>query len=322
MTELKRTAADVEEAVRLYGSFSADAILDPTSQIFKIPEGLIGYRQEGKVAIVFGDPVCDAKDRPLVATLFEEEMRGKGVETLTLSASQPYADWACSHLYSGRLEFGEELILDPLDDVKMRTGRSASLVRRKVRHAEKEGVSVIEYLGSNPTLEKAMQEVGTQWVRGRSDPHISSIELFRERNQKRWFYALQEGKVIGVIALSPLLAKNGWLMNHLMVTAQAPHGTPEMLVTTALDTLALLPTRHVTVGAVPYPTLKEISGFSPLFTFLARLGFVALKHRFRLSGRKKFWEKFHPVSEPLYLLFSSNTFSLTTVQGLLKTLKG
>lgn len=313
------------EKVRRLGGSTADAILDPSTLIFTQPEidGLVGYRVQDNLAVVFGDPVCAPQDIPKLARKFDETMKEKGLTTITVNATRRYRDWAISHLYPGAIEFGEELIFDPADNPQARTGTHASLVRRKVRHAQKEGVEVHEYLGNDPKLEIEMQNVALEWERGRKGPqlHISSIDLFSERAGRRWFYAVNRGKVIGVVILSHLIAKKGWLMNHLMIHPVASHGTPEILVTTALEVAEREGSHYITVGAVPYPSLKSIIGFSPMFTFLARMGFRFYKSFFHLGGRKKFWEKFHPVSEPLYLLFSTPSFNFKEVKSLLKTMQ-
>lgn len=314
------------ETVRRFGGAATDAILDPATVIFTLPEieGLIGYRREAGVAVVFGDPVCRPEDRSKLVGAFHAAMQQEERKVIYVAVSQSYMNWALGGPCRGAIEFGEELVFDPSDDPKKRTGNHASLVRRKVRHAAGEGVAVEEYYGNNPALEKQMQQVGEEWVKGRKGPqiHISSTDLFSCRQGRRWFYAKQHEKIVGVILLSSIKAKNGWLMNHLMITPQAPHGTPELLVTSALEAVANEGCHFVTVGAVPYPQLGKIYGFASWITLIAKMGFKFFKLLFRLGGRKKFWEKFHPQSYPLYLLFTDNRFTLKEVQSLLKSMHG
>ena len=112
-------------------------------------------------------------------------------------------------------------------------------MRRKERHAKKEGVVVHEYVGSDSQVEEAMQNVARKWLDARHGPQIylSNIRLFEDCFGKRWFYAVKDSLVIGVLMLNQLEAKNGWLFNHLIVTKDAPGGTPESLVLQYLSTL-------------------------------------------------------------------------------------
>lgn len=308
------------ELIRRLGGSATDAILDSATTHFTVPgvEGLIGYRKENGLAVVFGDPICqpDAWDRLVIP--FHKEME----KVIYILASASFKEWALSHGLLGAIEFGEELYFDPFDNPKRRTGTQASLVRRKVRHATAEGVMVEEYLGGNPLLEQQMEQVGEKWVKGRKGPqiHISGIELFSHREGRRWFYAKKGDELVGVILLGSL--QKGWLMNHLMITKEAPHGTPELLVTSALEAIEKEGGHFVTVGAVPYPNLGSIDGFSPVARLLARGGFKFFKLLFRLGGRKKFWEKFHPHSAPLYLLFSDDTIGLKEIRSLLRSMHG
>ena len=97
-------------------------------------------------------------------------------------------------------------------------------VRRKTKHALHEGVAVTEYLEADNQLESAMERVGEAWLSRRRGPqiHISHIRLFADRYGKRWFYAQQAGRVVGVVVLNQLQMRQGWLMNHLML-ARSPH---------------------------------------------------------------------------------------------------
>ena len=314
------------ETIRRHGGSATDAILDPATEIFTLEgvDGLIGFRRNDGLAVVFGDPVCHKEDREALAKAFHCKMEEEKRKVIYVAASQSFSEWALDYLCQGMIEFGEELYFDPFDNPKKRTGTNASLVRRKVRHAAGEGVQVEEYYGKDPLLEKQMEEVAEKWVKARKGPqiHISGTDLFTIRSGRRWFYATKESKVIGVILLSVIESKMGWLMNHLMILPDAPHGTPEMLVTSALETVEKEGCRYVTVGAVPYSDLGQIKGFSPFITFLARYGFRFFKSFFNLGGRKKFWEKFHPSSEPIYLLFMDKTFNVKEIKSLLNSMHG
>jgi lysylphosphatidylglycerol synthetase-like protein (DUF2156 family) len=310
--------------VRQWGGSASDAVLDPVCKIFEHPgiEGLVGYRCELSAAVVFGDPICARENVPELVQAFHQYCQTQGKSVIYVTASHWFKEWAMQKACRTSIEFGEGISFDPHDNPRQKTGVNASLVRRKVRHAEKEGVLVQEYHPLDLQLESEIEQVAVAWLKGRTGPqiYISHVRLFEDRLGKRWFYAKQNEKIVGILLLSQLHAHQGWLLNRLMVTPDAPNGTPESLVVAALDALAAEGCHYVTVGVVPGDELGEISGLGRLATALTRKGYKIASHFFRLNSRRKFWEKFHPQSEPSYLLFSQAHIKVRDVLGLLKAL--
>lgn len=297
------------DLVRRWGNATSDAVLDPSSQIFFSPkrDGLIAYRLESDCAVVFGDPVCAPEEQCSLAKAFYHFCLEQNWKIIFIAASEQFAKWAREHICKVLLRFGDESVMDPHDDPRERTGTNASLVRRKSKQPIKEGATINEYLsGSDPSLEAAIEEVGDLWLKNRKGPqvHISHVHLFDNRVGKRWFYVTLRDEVVGVVVLNQLQAKQGWLLNHLMITPAAPNGTPELLVVTALETLAKEGCHYVTFGSVPARHLTEVDGFGIVYALMARLAFSIANRILNLEGRRTFWEKFHPQNKGTYLLFS------------------
>lgn len=309
--------------VRRYAGSATDAILDPATKIFTSPgiKGLIGYRVESGNAIIFGDPAAPSSDKQKLALAFDQFTKENGLTVIYIAASEEFAKWAIHRICSVMVEFGNELTIDPQDDPREKTGTRGSLVRRKVRHAQNEGVAVHEYTGNDKELEKSIEQVGEKWLKARKGPqiHISNVLLFMDREGKRWFYAKKGNKIIGVVVINRLEAYQGDLMNHLMITSDAPNGTPELLVVTALEALAHEDCHYVTFGTAPATRLGDIQGISPFSAGIARLIFKLARLIFRLDSHK-FWEKFHPNSSRCFLLLSKGIGlnELRSIKGALK----
>lgn len=322
----KEDRALIVEMVRRWGGATTDAVLDPSMQYFTLPNisGMIGYRLKARCAIVFGDPICAAADRGILAEGFHRYMEDQGNTVVYIAVSQDYAYWAIEHVCNTLVEFGEELTLDPSCDPRKNTGTHGSLVRRKVKQAVREGVTVHEHLTCDPIIERAMEGVGEEWLKSRKGPqiHISDIYLFDDRAGKRWFYAKRGDSIVGTISLNQLQARSGWLINHLMITDEAPNGTPELLVVSALEALDKEGCRYATVGMVTVNELGEIVGLSKFSTWLARSVFKVAKKVAHLDGLNTFWGKYHPKSQPMYLLFSRNRVGIRELLGLKNALYG
>lgn len=318
--------ASIVEMVRRWGGSTADAVLDKAMQYFQHPDiqGFIGYRPEMKCAICFGDPVCAPADREALSRAFHQFADEKGYRVIYIAASQDYAQWVSTHLGASIIEFGKEQIFAPPFDPRKSTGTQASLVRRKTKQAHREGVTIHEYIPSEPLLEEAIEEVKTLWLNSRRgiQVHISNVYLFTDSFGKRWFYAKLKDRVIGVIALNRMQAREGWLLNHLMVIPDAPNGVPELLMATVLETLEKEGCPFATVGSIAAHELGEIRGLSPLSTRIARIIFKIASKVIKLKGLNTFWGKFLPQSQPSYLIFSRGRIGLLELLSLKKAMNG
>lgn len=312
------------ELIRRWGGLTSDALLDPNCQFFSIPplEGIIGYRIENGCAVVFGDPVCAPNDISELTQAFHHHCHALRKNIIYLMASEKFAKWAIQHICKSLVEFGEELYIDPHHNPMEKHGTHASLVRRKVRHAIKEGTTVKEYLSQIPELEQSIDQVGIEWLQSRRGPqiHISRVHLFNDRFGKRWFYAQQGEEIVGVIVLNQLQARQGWHFNHLMIKPNAPHGTQELLVITAIEALKQEGCHFASFGAVPSAELGEIIGIGKMSSWMVRQIFRIIYKLFHLNGLKMFWGKFHPEASRSYLLFSQPSIRFQDLIALMRAL--
>lgn len=311
--------------LRRWGGAASDAILDPSCKIFTSAafEGFIGYRLDFNVALVYGDPVCSPADLPLLVKAFQDYCSAKKAKIIYFMASETFAKWALNNnVCASFVQAAEETYVDPHNDPREYTGTHGSLVRRKVRHALGEKTIVHEYLQHDPQLEQEIKQCAEAWLKARRGPqlHISNVYLFNDRHGKRWFYAKKDKHIVGVCVLNQLQQQQGWLLNHLMHSPHAPHGTPELLVVTALEALRKEGGHHVTFGLIPAKQCGEIVGLSAFAKWVIRKSFAAFKTFFRLDGHRMFWEKFHPQSKPAYLLFCKKRISVRELLALMRAM--
>ncbi len=312
------------ELVRKFASVASEALLDPDCIPFTTEglEGFLGYKLIGKTAICFGDPVCPKEDWKEMASRFQSFCLKENYSWIYIMASMAFKSIAFELGCKSAVQFGMSLYLNPQNDPFQNTGEKGSLVRRKVRHAIKEGVTAEEYKGNSPALEKEIKEVGEQWLKSRRGPqvHISHVHVFENRPGKRWFYAVVQGRTVGVLILNRTETNQGYLLNRYLVAPGAPAGTAELLVVTALNQLRKEGCTSACCGTVLQDKITQIEGFSPLQNGIAK-GVLRLANLiFGLSARKVFWDKFEMEEEPSYLIFKNNTLSIRELRSLAKAL--
>lgn len=311
-----------EELIRSWGNSASIALLDPNCQFFSVPdiEGVIGYRNVKHCAVTYGDPLCPPEHAHKLAHAFNRYCQTQGWSNIYIGASESFAHWAVENVSSSLLELGLEIILDPFQGV--RKGAEGRLLRKKINHSVQEQVVVKEYILFNENLERAIEEVGNAWLKSRRGMQIylSNVFLFENRLGKRWFYAQQNGKIVGVLLLNELKKQQGWVIHELMSTDEAPNGTTELLVMAALDALHSEGCHFLSAGIIPAEQVGKILGFSKMSSWMIPGVFQLAKQFFGLSNRKKYWEKFQPKSEKAYLVFSKPWIGVSEVLGLIKAL--
>lgn len=315
--------AMIVRSLRLWGDIASDAILSPKVFIFTVLDidGLIGYRLENHCAIVLGNPVCEEKDLVRLAMAFEEFCKQNKYSCIYAYATGTFSAWAIDNLCQAYIQVANEVFINPQEDITSQTGRHASLVRRKIRHAEKEGVGAFEFFNDSEKIQQDLKRVRKEWLENRKGPqiHISDVLLFDDSFGKRWFYAMREQKIEGVVVLNELKKRQGWLLNHLMVVPDAPHGTQELLVVTALKAVAKENCSLVTFGNVAVDQL-QINGLGKMASWLAKKGYSITRSFFHLQGHLDFWDKFNPQLAPSYLLFDTKHITLSQLFALKKVL--
>jgi lysylphosphatidylglycerol synthetase-like protein (DUF2156 family) len=318
------TCEEKIDLVRKFATTASEALLDPNCIPFTSEglEGFLGYKLIGTTAICFGDPVCSKSDWREMASRFQAFCLKQNYSWIYVMASAPFKAIAFEVGCKGAVQFGHALYINPETDPSEHTGEKGSLIRRKVRRAIKEGVVVDEYKGNNPALEKEIEEVGKKWLNARRGPqvHISHVHIFDNRPGKRWFYAAEQGRVVGVVILNRTEINQGYLLNRYLVDPVAPSGTAELLVVKALDQLRKEGCTSACCGTVLDDKISCIEGFSPLQSTIAKGVLQIANLVFGLSARKVFWDKFEMVEHPSYIVFKDNVFSIKELISLAKAL--
>ena len=314
----------VAEYVHLWGNSASLALLDPACEIFSCSdvEGVIGYRFELKSAIVFGDPVCALQNVKPLTQAFHAFCKEQRKSIVYISVSQAFIGKALDSGCRVAIGFGDEIILDPQVDLKAGIGRKASALRNKCNQSMRDGVTVHEYIDYDAEIECGIETVGVAWIQGRKGAQIYlwQINLFADRLHKRWFYARYKGHIIGVVMLNRLDCRNGWALNILMVEPQAPNTTSEFLMLSTLDILREEKCNYLTIGTTPATELGYIQGIGKCSTWFARNVYSLAKKVFNLGDRQRYWKKFHPRTEPLYLAFSNARISVSDIFAVMRAL--
>lgn len=316
--------AHIIDLVRSWGGAASNAVLDPDCSFFSTPnvEGLISYKRVLGCAVVFGDPICPPTDIPILVQAFHNFCKEQKLRVIYIATTDKFTPWAIKNVCQIKIRFGNEAILNPNNDPRDNSGDHGRLVRRKVKHALNSGMTPHEYIPFDESLEKEIEAVEVSWLASRRGPqvYISKPRVFQDLPGKRWIYVRNGEKIVGVLVLTQLKAYQGWLINHMMIMPNAPSGTSELLVVTALDILKSEGCQYVTGGLVPAAQLSDIAGIGPYSLWMTKQIYRCASFLFNLSGHIKFWEKFEPSLQPTYLLFKEAPIWFKDIGAVLKAL--
>lgn len=307
--------------IQQYGTAASIALFDPAFKIFKIDSinGIIGYRPEGKCAVVFGDPLCAEHDRAVLTDAFHEYCKNNNMSIVYTAVSDQFRQWAMQGWCKAAIQMGHEIILDPLKDPRNLPGPHANLLRRKIKKSILDGVYVHEYTTYDSSIEYEMNQVAHAWLAHRHGPQIyyAQTNLFADKPSKRWFYAQQGEAIIGVLVINRIDAKQGWVINILMKNPDAPSHVSEYMVLCAMDALRVEGCRYLSTGPLPSPHLGTVQGLNPVYCALTKMSYAIAKKIFNLNERQRYWKKFEPRKEPSFLLFSNSRIGYKELKGIM-----
>lgn len=300
--------------VKRLGNPESTILLHSSCSTFRIPEvdGAIGYHQIGNTIVVIGDPICLPQDVAKLTHAFYLHCQEQNLKLLYFLVHHDFAHWAIDNGYRTLIQVGEELNINPT------TFQKCQKLRWKVNQAIKHGVVISEYNHFDTLLEKQIKTTLGTWQKERKGPqmHLGSLD-FSNSAANRIFYAQKDGKILGLLSLSPL--DKGWTVNSYLALLEAPVGTTEHLMCTAFDALSHENCQFLCLGIVPGSTLGKVIGISAIAKFAVNLVFKIVRWIFRLDARAIYLHKYRPHKQSVFLVShdSLSLFDLLAIKHLL-----
>jgi len=269
------------------------------------PPGLVACVLRGHTCVVVGDPLCEPEHAAAVLDALSQRIGKRYRIMLTLASA-----WLVTQLRQigyGAVEIGRDPFFD-LGSWKPRGNRTKK-IRSAVNLARRTGVTVSAYYPSQKRdlhLEREMLSCAKAWLesqRGFTIRVLSEVRPLESAGERRYFIARHKGRLVGLLTCSPIYARNGWFIEDVLRLPQAPYGTSESLIGTALESLREEGFDIATLGPAPFVDL-ETDTEHPGRTRLLRAILTVLRPFYNFRGVAHFRRKFAPTWwEPVYLAF-------------------
>ncbi|MFP2910170.1 phosphatidylglycerol lysyltransferase domain-containing protein, partial [Pyxidicoccus sp. 3LFB2] len=231
--------ARVLELLRRYGwNATSFQVLQPGFGYWFDPAGdaCVAYVDTGGAWVAAGAPIAPPERFPAVVAGFQEAARAAGRRVCFFATEPRFTQLAPMQA----LPVGEQPVWDPSHwDEVVRSSRS---LREQLRRARSRGVTVSEVPASvledpeHPTRQ-ALDGLKSRWLASRRMAPMGFLVQLRPyafARERRAFAAEVQGRVVGLLAVSPVYAREGWFLQDLLRDPEAPNGTAEALVDAAM----------------------------------------------------------------------------------------
>jgi phosphatidylglycerol lysyltransferase len=187
-------------------------------------------------------------------------------------------------------------------------------LRAQFNRARNKGIVVTEWPSSvaenHPMLKRCLSE----WLETRHLPPLHFMvepETLSELRDRRVFVAARDQQVVGFTILSPVSARNGWLVEQIVRGRDAPNGTADLLVDSAMRAVAATGSSYATLGLSPLSRRAVLTPIPQPLWLRFVLQWVRLHGArfYNFAGLDAFKAKFNPDSwEPIYAIAEGPRF--------------
>lgn len=293
-------------------------ILNPGFSHWFSPEedAVVGYVERRGFRVVGGAPVCAPERLAQVAGAFEDDARRAGCRVCYFGAGQRLYEGSRLPRAHAAVFLGAQPVWHPARWPGI-VERHPSL-RAQFRRARNKGVTVTEWPAAQAEAHPRLQACLRAWLAGRPMPPMHFLvepETLAFLHDRRTFVAEQGGTPVAFLVASPVPARQGWLVEQIIRTPHAPNGTTELLLDSAVRSVAADGARYLTLGLAPLSRraamAEEAMRRNPLWLRLA-LGWVRAHGRrfYNFDGLDAFKAKFRPeLWEPVFAISNQPRFT-------------
>jgi len=276
-----------------------------------VPGGL-GIQRVGRVLVASGEPLAPAWAWPALAQALTDCCRDTGATACFGPVGSEFAGLLGRQgLVSVRLGSTPYIHLPHWPP----RGDAGANVRHARNRARRDGLTLSERPRQgrgdlSADWRGEVEALCADWLRsrpaGRAFRWVFRLQPLAFHEHKRYFEARQGGRLVGLVAASPLHGRDGWYLEDVLRATDAPGSMGTALVAHALDALRDSGVTTATLGGVPLSRERGQEGTT--VTPLERLAYglrPLLTRIYSFGGLEQFKRRFGPAHwEDEHLVFS------------------
>ncbi|MEO8575736.1 MAG: DUF2156 domain-containing protein [Gemmatimonadales bacterium] len=281
-------------------------------------DAVVGFARYAGFRVVAGAPVCSFDRLSEVVQEFENDAKQPGHRVVYFGSEERLESTLPDSPSHSRALLGAQPAWNPSQWDALIASHAS--LRAQLTRATNKGVRIAEMSPRDASKSDALKRVLNIWLENRGLPPLHFLvepDTFARLDDRRVFVAHQEHtgmstRVVAFAVLSPIAARNGWLVEQFPRVADAPNGTVELLLSTAVKAIAEAGSTYVTLGLAPLAMREQIEHPKEPLWLRAALKFAALHGRrfYNFAGLYTFKAKFSPETwEPVYAIEAASRFS-------------
>ena len=291
------------ELLRLQSSYGYNAhslvSITPGARTWTMPgiDGAIIYGEFGRVWLAAGDPLGRPEDRKSLTEGFmaaaTKARRIAAFVPATESFARVGVEAGLSAIKVGEAPYFELNVWQP-------RGNCAKKLRAGVNRAQRAGVRVEIIESFDSDLRKETADLCLKWLSVRRAETtfgwLLALDPFLNAERKKVFAARDaDNQLVGLLAASPIPARDGWYLEDVLRAPDAPQGTADLLVFETLQQLKAEGASMATLGTAPLATeaVDELSTHDhPVIERALGLASKRLSAFYNFEGVRRFKGKF------------------------------
>jgi phosphatidylglycerol lysyltransferase len=275
-------------------------------------EAVAGYTRRSQFLLAAGAPICSLDVLPQVVREFEEFAASLNCKVCYVCAAERLRTILETSPEHSTIAIGAEPVWDPHHWPAIVEQRRS--LRAQLHRAKNKGVVIgfadARECRNNPDLHETLRE----WVESRCLPPLHFLTepetLQGESDGRRVLIATRDNRAVAFLVASPVVARNGYLIEQIARSPRAPNGTSELLIDTAMRFFIKEGCTYATLGLV---ALSNKAPHAPNPPWLSALMWLARSYAnrfYNFQGLERFRAKMSPDGwEAIYAISNERQFS-------------
>lgn len=283
-------------------------------------DSVVGYVSSFGVRVVAGAPVCARERLPEIVTEFELEAKQREEKVCYVCAEARLESVFSDSPHHAKILLGAQPVWNPKNWENI-VKKNKSL-RGQLNRARNKNVLVVEWPGKKAENHPELKQCLYQWLEAKGLPPLHFMvepETLARLQDRRIFVAQQSEKIVGFVVLSPVATRHGWLFEQFIHCPKSPNGTVELMIDTAMRTIAEDGYEYATLGLSPLSKRAKIAPFDNPWRIHLVLAWMR-KHGqrfYNFDGLDAFKTKLHPENwEAVFAISNEPHFSFSTLYAI------
>ena len=282
---------------------------------------VVGYTRRHHLLLAAGAPVCATEMLEAVCLEFEAFARDHGCRVCYVCAEERLRSLFAGSTSHSTVTLGAQPVWDPRKWQQI--VQCTSAIRAQLNRSRNKSVSVEALSPEDAAKDPELRRVLREWLGARRLPAlhflVSPDVLEGDLSERVVLVARHKGDVVAYLVASPVVAREGYLVELLARSPSAPNGTSELLIDAAMRRFAENGKSYATLGLVALSSAAAIGIRRNPFWLRSLMQFARIHaNRFyNFRGLEHFRVKMLPRSwEPVYAISTERHFSPRTLYSM------